>query len=138
MALGLSKFEQLGGMRRIKYEQAKRKAKGASEADEMRALKEYLKLKKLDFTHVANENPSAMQRMYLASLGVSKGFPDMVIFTDVCLLCVELKVAQKSKAKISSEQTKWIKRINSYAYAKARVCYGALEAIEWVESVVNG
>lgn len=97
-------------------------------------LSQYLKIKKIPHTHIANERiASVAYRKKLKSMGVSSGFPDMAIFLPCKMIFIELKREKKSLSKVSEHQEEWIDIINMYDYAKAKVCYGAGEAIDFIE-----
>mgnify|MGYP001572822525 CR=1 FL=1 len=52
-----------------------------TEKDECLMLAQYLQMKRLKFTHMSNERHTSVQHhMSLQSMGVSKGFPDYIIF----------------------------------------------------------
>ena len=65
-------------------------------------------------------------------LGVKKGFPDISVYLSDKVLFIELKRAVKSKSKVSKEQEQWIEFLNSLPYAKAKICYGADDAIKFI------
>lgn len=97
-------------------------------------LSQYLKIKKIPHTHIANERiASVAYRKKLKAMGVSSGFPDMAIFLPCKMIFIELKREKKSLSKVSEHQEEWIDIINMYDYAKAKVCYGAGEAIDFIE-----
>lgn len=99
----------------------------------------WLNLKHLHFNHTANERKTtARQGAELKRLGVKKGFPDISIYLSNKVLFIELKRAVKSKSKVSKEQSNWIEFFNTLPYAKARVCYGAEEAIKFVIENLKG
>ena len=105
-----------------------------SEKAEHLKLVSWLRIKRLKFNHTANERKTtARQGAELKRLGVSKGFPDISIYLGDKVLFVELKRAVKSKSKVSKEQSSWIEFFNTLPYAKAKICYGADEAIEFVK-----
>lgn len=59
--------------------------------------------------------------------------PDLTIFLKDKILFIELKRRVKSLSKVSSHQEEWVAFLNTLPYAKAQVCYGAKEAIEFIE-----
>ena len=102
-------------------------------------LVSWLNLKHLYFNHTANERKTtARQGAELKRLGVKKGFPDISIYLSDKVLFIELKRSSKSKSKVSKEQGEWIELLNSLPYAKARICYGADEAIKFVIENLKG
>lgn len=93
----------------------------------------WLNLKHLKFNHTANERKTtARQGAELKRLGVKKGFPDISVYLSDKVLFIELKRAVKSKSKVSPEQAEWVEFFNSKPYAKAKICYGADEAIKFI------
>ena len=97
-------------------------------------LVSWLNLKHLHFNHTANERKTtARQGADLKRLGVKKGFPDISVYLSDKVLFIELKRAVKSKSKVSKEQSEWIEFFNALPYAKAKICYGADEAIKFIK-----
>lgn len=102
-------------------------------------LVSWLNLKHLHFNHTANERKTtARQGAELKRLGVKKGFPDISVYLGDKVLFIELKRAVRSKSKVSKEQSEWINFLNSLPYAKAKICYGADEAIKFVIENLKG
>lgn len=67
-------------------------------------------------------------------MGVSKGFPDFLVITPKSgPVFIELK--RKKGGRVSKEQTEWLEALKS-AGCPCAVCYGAKEAIEFLESFV--
>lgn len=66
------------------------------------------------------------------SEGLSKGFPDLMVFKrgDPKILFIEMKKDKKSKA--SPEQVEWIDFLQGTGHP-AQVCYGANDAIEFIK-----
>jgi hypothetical protein len=111
-----------------------------TEEQEQEALCDWLRLNGIVFHHSPNEGKHAVQyRVKQARLGVSKGFPDIVIFD--CTIdgfrgvAVELK--RRKGGRVSDEQKWWMQRLEDREWA-VRVCYGADEAIEWLVSLGVG
>ncbi len=63
--------------------------------------------------------------------GVSKGFPDLLVFLPGKLLAIEMK--RLSGSKTSDDQKRWIKTLNGYGYIESTVCKGADAAIEFIK-----
>lgn len=102
-------------------------------------LVSWLNLKHLKFNHTANERKTtARQGAELKRLGVKKGFPDISVYLPDKVLFIELKRVIKSKSKVSKEQEQWIEYLNSLLYAKAKICYGADEAIKFIYENLKG
>lgn len=105
-----------------------------TEAQEQAALVEYLELKGLKFTAIPNSTytKSWKQKRKNTNQGLRPGFPDLVVvIPDKYLLCIEMK--RKKKSRVSKHQEKWIEALNTIPLIKARVCYGADEAIDFVK-----
>jgi hypothetical protein len=90
--------------------------------------------------HVANERNTGMrQGARLKAHGVKKGVPDILVFgvpagCQYNGLAIELKRVKAAGSRASREQKEWLERLTAAGWA-ARVCYGHLEAIEWLESL---
>lgn len=80
---------------------------------------------------VLNKNMAVRVMAKLKKEGLKKGVPDIVVFLPSIILYVEMKRIKGGT--VSKEQREWIEFINTLPYAKARVCRGAKEAIEFVE-----
>nr|WP_314566562.1 VRR-NUC domain-containing protein [uncultured Campylobacter sp.] len=122
-----------------KYENTLAHAKATGqvplEDHEMMYFADWLRVNKIPFTHVANERVASVQyKKKLKAMGTSAGFPDMLVFLPSKIVFVEMKRAKKSLSRVSDEQEDWIGTINCYGYAKARVCYGSGEAIDFIKS----
>ncbi len=107
-----------------------------TEAQEGKTLVAYLRLKRLRFTHIANETGSGagarFQGIRNKQQGVSKGFPDYLVITGGILIAIELKRTKGSRT--SPEQLEWIDALNEVG-VPARVCKGAEEAIKFIEEM---
>ena len=121
------------------------------EETEQRALVQWLKLKKITYFAVQNENNFSFLNRNIAvkmqskakSMGSVKGVSDMVVMLPSKILFIELKRVPKklksgklsyTNSKTSQDQLDFISVANGFEYAEARVCYGYLEAIELIES----
>ncbi|MDA3056438.1 VRR-NUC domain-containing protein [Campylobacter sp. CN_NE3] len=103
-----------------------------TEAEEQLAFISWLRLKNIPFNHTANERKTSVyQGRFLKRMGVARGFPDLTIFLPKKVLYVELK--RKTGAKITDEQKKWVTLLDELEYAKAKICYGADEAIKFIQ-----
>ena len=117
---------------------------------EQKALVQYLRLNKIPHFSVPNENlfitllkkylPRNLSHLIvtiekkLKDMGKIKGASDIFIFLPKCLVVIELKRVDKKLSKVSPEQKQFIEMANKYPYAKAKVCYGYVESIEFIES----
>lgn len=121
-----------------------------TEAQEQKALVDWLRAKNAFFFAPTNENNTYKQNSKYAminevkarSLGKLKGVSDIVVFLPKVILFIELKRRPKrlksgkisySNSKISKEQDNFIEKVNSYPYAKGAICYGAEEAIKFIK-----
>ena len=125
---------------------------------EQKALVQYLRLNKIPHFSVPNENlfitllkkylPKNLSHLIitienkLKDMGKIKGCSDIFIFLPKCLVVIELKrVPTKLKSgklsytnsKVSPEQLEFIEMANKYPYAKAKVCYGYVDSIKFIE-----
>ena len=108
---------------------------------------DWLRLKKINFFHVTNENVfKPAQRKKLKRQGLHAGVQHYVVFLPSVILFIELKRRKKkllsgkmsvSHTKTTEEQYKWRDIVNGYGYAKAEICYGWNEAVEFVEGEIN-
>lgn len=116
----------------------------------------WLELKKLKFSHIANESvlgalnqkAALIIGSKLKRMGQRKGVPDYVVLTPKGTVWVELKDPAKKLKKgdvmegweggqdtrggLKREQYDWINAINKTPGAQAKVCYGHKEAEEFV------
>ena len=109
-----------------------------TEQQEAEALAAYLRLKGYKFTHIPNEtgsDPRARARaVRMKRAGVSRGFPDYLIFANGKRYAIELK--RKKGGRATPEQLDWLGVLDEYGF-NVKVCNGAEEAIEFIESVVK-
>lgn len=110
-----------------------------TEQQEAETLATYLQIKGYKFTHIPNEtgsDPAAKRRaIRMKRAGTSKGFPDYLIFVDGKSIAIELKSKRKG-AKATQEQVDWLMTLSNSGFDSA-VCYGADEAIEFIETVID-
>lgn len=103
----------------------------ATEADEMRTLCAYLDARHILYCHVPNEQ---RHRRF----GVKRGVPDVLIFDRLpnhpsCRgVAIELKRIKNSK--MTSAQEDWADALSHHDW-KVKVCYGAVEAVKFVEAL---
>lgn len=109
-----------------------------TEAQEQRAVVEYLEWLKIPFYHVANERNCSPQRgAMLKRLGVQAGVPDLCIPVSMGgyhALYIEMK---SKSGRPSMNQRKWIKTLRQYGNYAA-ICYGADQAIELISQYIQG
>jgi len=107
------------------------------ESEEHRNLVAYLQIKRLKFTHVANETGmsrtkgGAWRGVQNKRNGVSPGFPDFLIIVDNQLIAIELKRQKGSKT--SPEQIEWHDALNE-AGIPTYICKGFDAAREVIEA----
>ena len=112
------------------------------EFDEQSLLVKWMRAKRITFASTPNENhmsklntkTAAIQGARAKQTGMQSGFPDITIFLDDKILFIEMKRASKSLSKVSEKQQEWIDRLDKFSYASAKVCYGAKEAVNFIES----
>lgn len=109
-----------------------------TEQQEAEALAAYLNINGYRFTHIPNEtgsDPRARARaVRMKRAGVSRGFPDYLIFANGIRIAIELK---RSKGGVTSpEQREWLSVLAHHGFAAA-VCHGASEAIEFIEQSIS-
>ncbi len=104
-----------------------------TEYQEQVAFIRYLELKGYDYFHVPNSTytKSWNQKRLNKALGVKPGVPDIFVIVEGDLITVEMKRVKGGRA--TQAQLDWIKKLNS-AGIPSKVCRGAQEAIEFVES----
>lgn len=122
-----------------------------TEAEEQKALVEWLRLKRIFHFSPMNENNSHKQNRKYAmiaeqkakSMGKVKGASDIVVFLPDEILFIELKRRKKvlrggglsiSHTKVSKEQYDFMTKVNKYEYADATICYGWIEAKTLIEN----
>ena len=118
--------------------------KNPYEEDEQIKLAQYLDMKNYCWCHVPNEGKHKVQ--YYAKqtrMGVKSGVPDILIFNS-CKesnskhfnaykgIAIELK--RKKGGRVSKEQKEWLNKLDNRGWL-TRVCKGADEAIDWLESL---
>lgn len=76
----------------------------------------------------------------LKKMGVRKGVSDLFLAwpnEQYAGLWIELKVPKPFRARVTLEQQKWLKKMRQAGYA-ACVCYGAEDAIQTIQSYLDG
>jgi hypothetical protein len=108
-----------------------------SEYEECKVFVQYLKLKQaskrvLLYSHIPNETytTSWNQKIKNKQMGVVPGIPDYLVITRNKIIFVEMKRVKGNKS--TPAQDVWINTLNSLG-TPAKVCYGADEAIKFVE-----
>ncbi len=99
-------------------------------------LAQWLRLKNILFTHIANErrlqgDAGLFRGAKLKAAGVSPGFPDYIIFTRCGVVFIEMKRADK-KGKVSENQKLWIDYIDQETSYPIQICHGFDEAVDFI------
>jgi hypothetical protein len=120
----------------------KRKAYIPPEHDEQVVLVKWLRAKRI--FHFSVPNSSALSSLnrntavkvgsVLKSEGLIKGASDLVVMLPSKILFIEMKRACKSFSTVSEEQKKFLESVNSFQYAGGKICYGAKDAMDFIES----
>ncbi len=96
----------------------------------------YLDARGLRWCHVPNGgNRSAKTGALLKAMGVKAGVPDILIFSRIGVwrgVAIELK---SSGGIVRDTQREWLDGLEADGWV-CRVCYGAAEAIAWVEELI--
>lgn len=90
----------------------------------------------ITYTHLAQETFTKNwgTKMRNKQEGVVPGIPDYIIATKKALIFVEMKRVKGGK--VSPAQQTWIRTLNGYEGVWAGVCYGADNAINYVEGLL--
>ena len=104
---------------------------------EQRIVVQYCDLKGYPRFRVPNETytKSWAQKAKNKALGVSPGVPDLFVVVGNRLIAIEMK--RQKGGTTSPPQRKWLEVLNR-AGITARVCKGADEAIQFINSVQGG
>ena len=101
-----------------------------TEYEECVMLANYLTLKEVLFSHLAQETFTRSWgiKMKNKRMGVNPGVPDYIIITPKGLLFIEMK--RSKGGKVSPEQQSWINELNVFEDVEAVVAHGFDEAVE--------
>jgi hypothetical protein len=103
----------------------------ATERDEMRTLCDYLDARHILYCHVPNEQ---RHRRF----GVKAGVPDILVFDEVKgeprIRGVAIEIKRIKNSKVTQSQLEWQADLMGCGW-ECEVCYGAVEAIKFVESL---
>lgn len=104
-----------------------------TEHEECVAFVDFLTRKGLKFSHLAQSTYTASwaAKVRNQKLGVVAGVPDYIVITPHGLLFIEMKRTAGSVTR--KEQKDWISSLNALSGVEARVCFGAEDAIKFVE-----
>ena len=110
-----------------------------TEQQEAELLAAWLRLKGYWFTHIPNETGSDQRAraraVRMKRAGVSKGFPDYLVFAGGVRFAIELK--RQKGGRVSPEQREWLEVLASYGFECA-IAKGADEAIKFIEELRDG
>ena len=128
-----------------------------SEDNECMALANYLRLKGLRFSHIAQETPAGSYQFGVwkpayktlkrnKEMGVNQGVPDYIVIIERkgtekagprnnILLFIEMK--RELGGKVSTEQSEWINALNKVFGVVAVVCCGFEEAKNFIDAYVK-
>jgi hypothetical protein len=117
-----------------------------TEEQEHLAFIDYLKLTYFKFHHSPNEHIVKTEKdkhwaFKKNKMGVSKGYPDFHIIVETLQgeyinAFVEMKRTKDSA--ITIEQIDWIAQLKKVKNCYAKVCYGSLQAIDFIEKIKKG
>lgn len=107
------------------------------EEDEQIAVVRYLELKNLKFTSIPNATytTSWNQKRKNKAMGVRAGLPDLLVIVKDKLLFIEMKRIKGGV--VSEEQKEWIDALNLTMGVSARICKGADEAINFINTFLK-
>ena len=110
------------------------KADGPTEAQHQMVVARVLRSHEICFTHMAANLRNKVQGALLRRLGLSAGFPDLIIF-DSPPAKPEMKGAaiemKKAKGRLSSHQKDWLKKLQERQFC-TMVAFGAEQALEFL------
>lgn len=111
---------------------------GLTEDEATITVVEYCNLRGVPVAHVPNEGKrSPQQGERLKRMGMSKGFPDLVVPLprgNYHGLYIEMKVGNN---KTTSEQKEWLTNLAKHGYAST-ACWGVDEAINTISRYLKG
>ena len=115
-----------------------------SERHEQITLHKWCKAKRLLSFSVPNGGSRhRLEAINLKKEGATAGVSDYVVMLPTKILFIELKRKAKvlksgklsvSHTRVSDEQKSFTSAVNEFKYSEARICYGASEAIKFIES----
>lgn len=107
--------------------------KSPLEAEEQKAVVEYLEKRGMKFTAIPNSTytKSWKQKRKNKEQGLRPGLPDLLVIAKNKLLFIEMKRVKGSAT--SNEQVEWVAELNKIENVEAKICYGAIEAINFID-----
>lgn len=119
------------------------------EEDEQMAFVQWCKIQGLTVHHSGNEiggsTPAMKARaLKMKKMGTSKGFPDLLVLIPVvgiddiinCYQLCAIEMKRRKGSTTSPEQKEWLRKLEM-AGVICKVCKGADEAIDFVQSVMK-
>lgn len=120
------------------------------ESDEQKALVQWLRIKHIPhFAPINENNHSKLNRQFSVrneakakAMGKMAGVSDIIVLLDKKILFIELKRKKKvlksgglsiAHTKASDAQYDFINMVNKFDYAEGAICYGWVEAREFIE-----
>ena len=125
------------------------KSETPTEFEEQCKLAEYLDRQGYCWCHVPNGgNRDAKTGAKMKKQGAKKGFPDVQIFDEPNKIrgmvgtriykhkgvIIEMKRQNGSPSDVSESQKEWLQKLEARGWL-TKVCYGADEAIDWLEQI---
>jgi len=108
------------------------------EIDEQRTFIDWLKRKRIPFAAVPNgQKRTRWQAQQAKKEGMTAGVSDLFVFTPNKIVFVEMKRRKKSVSRVSEKQREFLEMVNRFEYAAGIVCYGAQDAIERIEQILD-
>lgn len=115
------------------------------EKDEQIAFVQWLEVNKIKFTSIPNSTwtPSIKQKQANIKAGLRAGLPDLLVlisqnqskFDKALILFIEMK--RQKGSTIGEGQKEWIEALNEVDNVQAQLCYGANQAIAFVQNFLK-
>jgi hypothetical protein len=117
-----------------------------TEEQEHLAFIDYLKLTYFKFHHSPNEQQIRSDKekhwaVKKSKMGVSKGYPDFHVIVETLqgeFINVFIEMKRIKDSAITIEQIDWIAALKLTKSGYAKVCYGSLQAIDFIEKIKKG
>lgn len=108
-----------------------------TEAQESRLLVAYLRVKRVPFTHIANETGknARMQGIRNKQMGTSSGFPDYLCFPNNQIVAIEMK--RQKGGTLSQAQKDWAVTLENSG-VPTYVCRGFESAKQVIDKHLGG
>lgn len=108
-----------------------------TEEQEQQTVVDYLEYKGLTFTAIPNSTytTSWSVKARNTAMGLRPGLPDLLVIVSGHLVFIEMK--RTVGGVVSPAQQAWIDSLNKIDNVEAVVCYGAIEAMEYIDDLVQ-